>query len=152
VCELPWTKYINRWFFLGLTFHGQTFLLGDILNDSKIEESKCFNCMLMIFLFLCNFLIFYVVSSSYIIALVLSGEGCPFHPSILSFVPSSKFLIPGWKRRRRTMNGGRNNFIQMWSVELAHEPVGGEELGPLRAMIATSVGLSLAFNTAAAKP
>jgi len=31
--------------------------------------------------------------SSYIIALVLSGEGRPFHPSVPSSVPSSKFLI-----------------------------------------------------------
>jgi hypothetical protein len=66
----------------------------------------------------------------------LSGEGRPFHPS----VPSSKFLILGWKRRRTTTNGGRNNFIQMWSAELAREPVGGEELGPLWAMMATGAG------------
>jgi hypothetical protein len=38
----------------------------------------------------------------------------------------------------------------MCSAELAHEPVGGEELGPLRAMTATGVGLSLAFNIVAA--
>jgi hypothetical protein len=37
-------------------------------------------------------------------------------------------------------------------VELACEPVGGEELGPLRAMTATGAGLSLALNTAAASP
>jgi hypothetical protein len=37
----------------------------------------------------------------------------------------------------------------MCSVELARELVGGEELGPLRAMITTGVGLSLALNTAA---
>jgi hypothetical protein len=37
-------------------------------------------------------------------------------------------------------------------VELAREPFGGEELGPLRAMTATGVGLSLALNTAAASP
>jgi hypothetical protein len=36
----------------------------------------------------------------------------------------------------------------MCSVELACELIGGEELGPLRAMTATSVGLSLALNTA----
>jgi hypothetical protein len=47
-------------------------------------------------------------------------------------------------------NGGRNNFIQMWSAELAREPIGGEELGPLQAMTATGVGLSLARNTTAA--
>jgi hypothetical protein len=51
-----------------------------------------------------------------------------------------------------TTNGGRNNFIQMWSAELAREPVGGEEFGPLRTMTATGAGLSLALNTAAAKP
>jgi hypothetical protein len=92
------------------------------------------------------------VLSSYIIALVLSGEGHPFHPSVPSFVPSSKFLIPGWKTRTTTTIGGRNNFIQMWSAELAREPVGGEELGPLRAMTATGAGLSLALNTTTAKP
>jgi hypothetical protein len=37
-------------------------------------------------------------------------------------------------------------------VELAREPVGGEELGPLQAMTATGAGLSLALNTAAASP
>ncbi len=41
-------------------------------------------------------------------------------------------------------------FIQMWSTELAREPVDGEELGPLRAMTTTGAGLSLARNTAAA--
>ncbi len=40
----------------------------------------------------------------------------------------------------------------MCSAELAREPVGGEELGPLRAMTATGAGLSLALNTAAASP
>jgi len=70
----------------------------------------------------------------------LSDEGRPFHPSIPSSVPSSKFLIPGWKRRTMTTNGVRNNFIQMWSAELAREPVGGEELGSLRAMTATNAG------------
>jgi len=79
-------------------------------------------------------------TSSYIITLVLSGEGHPFHPSVPSFVPTSKFLIPGWKRRTTTTNGGRNNFIQMWLAELACEPVGGEELGLLRAMTTTGVG------------
>jgi hypothetical protein len=38
------------------------------------------------------------------------------------------------------------------SAELAREPVGGEELGPLRAMTATGAGLSLALNTAATSP
>jgi hypothetical protein len=31
-------------------------------------------------------------------------------------------------------------------MKLAREPVGGEKLGPLRAMTATSAGLSLVFN------
>ncbi len=34
----------------------------------------------------------------------------------------------------------------MCSVELVREPVGGEELGSLRAMTATSAGLSLVLN------
>jgi len=38
----------------------------------------------------------------------------------------------------------------MCSVELACELVGGEELGPLRAMMTTGAGLSLALNIAAA--
>jgi hypothetical protein len=42
--------------------------------------------------------------------------------------------------------------LDVCSVELAREPVGGEELGPLRAMTATGAGLSLALNTAAASP
>jgi hypothetical protein len=87
-----------------------------------------------------------VVVSYYIIALVLFGEGRPFHPSVPSSVSSSKFLIPGWKRRRTATNGGRNNFIQMWLSELAREVVGGEELGSLRAMTATGASLFLALN------
>ncbi len=38
----------------------------------------------------------------------------------------------------------------MCSVELARKPIGGEELGSLRAMTATGAGLSLALNTVAA--
>jgi hypothetical protein len=34
----------------------------------------------------------------------------------------------------------------MCSTELAREPVGGEELGPLRPMMATGAGLSLMLN------
>jgi hypothetical protein len=36
------------------------------------------------------------------------------------------------------------------SAELAIGPVGGEEVGPLRVMMATNVGLSLVLNTIAA--
>jgi hypothetical protein len=53
---------------------------------------------------------------TYIISLVLSP--CDGGGGWSSSVPSSKFLIPGWKRRMTT-NGGRNNFIQMRSAELA---------------------------------
>ncbi len=67
--------------------------------------------------------------STYIISLVLSGVGRPFHPPVPSSVPSSKFLILGWKRRTTTTNGGRNNFIQMWSAELTREPVVVRSLG-----------------------
>jgi hypothetical protein len=34
----------------------------------------------------------------------------------------------------------------MCSAELAREPVGGDELGPLQAMMAIGVGLSLVLN------
>jgi len=58
--------------------------------------------------------------SSYIIDLVLSGEGRPFHPSIPSSVPSSKFLIPGWRRwwngrTTTTHRGGRR--LSTWSCD-----------------------------------
>jgi len=74
--------------------------------------------------------------------MVVVGGRRPFHPSVPSSVPSSNFLIPGWKRRTTTTNGDRNNFIQMRSAKLTHEPVDGEELGPLRAMTAAGAGLS----------
>jgi len=38
----------------------------------------------------------------------------------------------------------------MCSTKLAHKPVGGEELGPLRAMTAIGASLSLALNIATA--
>jgi hypothetical protein len=54
--------------------------------------------------------------SFYIIDLVLSGEGHPFHP----FVPSSKFLIPGWRRwwnGRRATTHGDGRSLSTWSCD-----------------------------------
>jgi hypothetical protein len=76
---------------------------------------------------------------------VFEGHGYPlvFLYNSLGFVrwgsscPSVRPVIQvlGWKRRTATTNGGRNVI-----AELAREPVGGEELGPLWAMTATGAG------------
>ncbi len=84
---------------------------------------------------------------TYIIDLVLSLEGRPFHPSI-RLVIRSIIQVPHPWMKKTTTNDGRNNFIQMWSAELPREHVVDEELGPLRAMTATGTGLSLTLNTA----
>jgi len=52
--------------------------------------------------------------------MVLSGEGRPFHPSVPSSVPSSKFLILGWRRwwygRTTTTHGGGRRLCT-WSCD-----------------------------------
>jgi len=92
--------------------------------------------------------------SSYIISLV-----CPV--VVILSIHSSRHpsCHPSSSSRKKKMMEEEDDdewrpqqFIQMfmWSTELAREPNGGEELGPLRAMTATGAGLSLALHIAAA--
>ncbi len=88
----------------------------------------------------------------------MSASGGLFHPFVSSSIhpssssPKNKMMEEEEEGGRRRTNGNSSSLSKCLCGHrsVLTSPIGGEELGPLRAMTAIGVGLSLALNTAVA--